>query len=651
MDDIIKMTANAQSGATEKATLTIPVNAYAADGKSVTVKLVGEIADQKVGGAADKKKIEIFVKIELTEKVDSINLKNEAGTADAQTTFEAPAAGTVTYTFNTELVGKHIRKGITNAMIQSIDTGDAAITFIAAADSTATLSVGSEAKEKTLAVKAKVGGSDVNVNVNKNSIKITSHKTVADNIKLALTTGGDTSWKAETGKDAVYDGTLTVSNKTTDDVKIPINITDTKDKHEWKVDSFTLKVKTNGNNQLGADVANNSVLANTLAVVEAGRGADKDKRYLVIKNAMPELTQQKDDPKTEENETVAPVVLELTAVSTADDASGKAAVTKTLTFALLVNKTYTEITAVPKIGASEVLVVNGVYQVEQKADAEVNVTLNPVVKGAHVLADDAEDQKVTCEITSQGAKSTARIGDDGKTLVIPSSASSTDNIIKVTITSQKDEKVSKTITFKVEKEVVLTASDVAAALEEKDDWTTFASKKAADALADTIWCTEVKESLTDEVTQYLTDNYSGFTAAIKSASELDLAEENAKATLTFDVTKSADTAEAVITIDAKLSEVTGITITAPTNNATVSKDEEVTCTATATGNNLLEGQKKVAWSVDSNTALSDSASGFGEGANKNKFTVGSSETTTPITLKATSVFDENVTRTVSITVS
>ncbi len=444
----VTMKANEQSGTTEKATLTIPVDAYAADGEAEVVKLVGRIKDEKVGGEDANKKVEFFVNIGLKEEVKSINLTNEAGTAEAQTTFEAPtgADASITYTFNTKLVGSHI-KDTTKAVIQALNTDDEKVTFTPEADSKATLTVKTGAEEHTttkkpLKVTAKVGTKDVPVN--KNTITITPYETAAGKVSLALGSAADTTWAKASGTPKPdYDGILTVSNETIRDVKIPITITDP-DKHKWDVSDFAVKLKTNGSSQLtGATVG--EVLPDTLALVEAGRGVDKNTKYLVIKNGMPALTQQKADPKNEKEE-IDPVVLELTATSTAEE--GKAAVTKTLIFVLIVNKTYTAIDVTPKTGDTAITAVNGIYPVTKAADGDTTVTLEHVVKGAHVLATNAGDQEVKWEITSQGAKSTATVTTAGA-LIIPNA--SEDNIIKVTATSKKNENVTKTVTFKVSK--------------------------------------------------------------------------------------------------------------------------------------------------------------------------------------------------------
>lgn len=219
-------------------------------------------------------------------------------------------------------------------------------------------------------------------------------------------------------------------------MKIPVTITDSSNaQRKW--DTPKIAVKT------GAQEFTEISSSNAEIEVEAGSGKEKGKTFLVVKNIMPEIKKAQEASEDGEVAEVKPLVLTLSAESSAEGGKGQAALKATLDFDLVVEKTITGIKVEHDSTASSETYVEGTTVTKQ--DGETAVTLKATVEGAHVKAE-GDDQGVTWKITSKGARSKATISADGK-VTIP--AASVDNIIKVTATSKVDKSVIKTISLKV----------------------------------------------------------------------------------------------------------------------------------------------------------------------------------------------------------
>ena len=403
--------------------LFVPQDAYV-DGGKVMLKLTATV-NEGTALKEDTNKAIAFVNLELPETVE-ITLKADSEAVGDKMTFEAPAAGgsDTTINFTAEVSGSHINKtsgSETKAVITNPDDIENKVTFTQASDtSTLTMVIKPAVDEKqNVSLKITAGEKEETV-----ALEIISNKAATDAAKLSFTADDtDSVWEAPTTGENAKNGVLTIQNTTDKDVKIPITGADgrtwsTKTVKNGEEDVTGVSVKENKDGSLYLEVAN------TVSEIKAA------------------YTPEGDDDKTPE---VKATTWTLTLESDAKNGKGQAAITRELTFDVVVKRTIEEVIVSRDQTTSST--DKGTFEdgenmttVTLPSDEAAVLTMKAEVKGAHV----ADNDGVAWKIISKSAKSKAKIDATGK-LTIPQGEGIADNTIKVQATSKDKNEDGKTV--------------------------------------------------------------------------------------------------------------------------------------------------------------------------------------------------------------
>lgn len=415
--------------------LFVPQDAYVDDGE-VMLKLTATVIEG-TAWKEDTNKAIAFVNLKLPETV-AITLKVDDEAVGDKMTFEAPAAGgsDTTINFAAEVSGSHINKtsgSETKAEITKPEGIDGKVIFADnTADKTKLAMTIKPAVDEKLNVSLEITAGKVEKTVD---LEIISNKAATDAAKLSFTADDtDSVWEAPTTGENAKNGVLTIQNTTGKDVKIPIT----------GADGRTWSTKTVKKGE--EDVTGVSVKAN------------KDgSLYLEVANTVPEIkaayTPEGEDDKTPE---VKATTWTLTLESDAENGKGQAAITRELTFDVVVKRTIEEVIVSrdQTTGSTDkgtFVDDENMTTVTLPSDEAAVLTMKAEVKGAHVESNNG----VTWKIISKSAKSKAKIDAEGK-LTIPQGEGIADNTIKVQATSKDKNEDGKTVsgvyTIKVVKE-------------------------------------------------------------------------------------------------------------------------------------------------------------------------------------------------------